>query len=429
MARGLAWSLTLPLRFGTAVFALALVTLAPPASAQWTQDEGVAALNVFSLSVKGDTILAGVDTCVFVSTNAGATWHASSRVAPSVTAVGSVLMRNGRLYAGTFGQGVFISDDLGLTWQAFNQGLVGGFANSQLDLSDLVVRGDSIFASTFGAGVYVRRVTAPSTWSHFGEEFEPNQASNVNVLALGGTRLLAGAGANGSVFFRDPGAPEWTVSWLNNVGLSPGRQAVSAFWNGHGWVVGTQNAIFSSTLGQEPWVFTQPGLGLLTNTAFAARGGQLFGAFDIVNGCVIEHSVDDGVTWEFLEFLPGAFVYKLAVIGSTLYAARSDGLWVRSIATLSVPPPVAAAGLRFRIAGPQPVGAEARLAFELPEAGSTTLEVFDVTGRRAAETQRQSWGAGAHEFAVDARGLAPGIYAARLTAAGQQAVVRFAHVR
>ena len=419
----------MPFRYHFAVFALGLAALASPAAAQWTQLEAVPASDVFSVWVKGDTILAGKDSTVFVSTNAGANFQESSRVAPGATAIQSAIVRNGRLYAGTFGQGVFISDNLGLTWQAYNQGLVGGFLDSQLDLSDLVVRGDSLYAGTFGAGVYVRRLTAPSTWSHFGEEFEPNQASNVNALALGGTRLLAAAGANGSMFFRDPGAPDWTVSWLNNVGLSPGRQAVSALWNGHGWVVGTQNAVFGSTLGQEPWTFTPLGLGVLTYSTFAAQGRHFFGAFDIVNGCVIEHSGDDGATWEFLEFQPGAFVYRMAASGNDLYAARADGLWRRTPGNVSVPAPVAAAGLRFRLAGPQPVGAQAHFAFELPEPGDVTLDVFDVTGRRTDATVRQSWGAGAHDIAWDARGLAPGIYTARLTASGRQDVVRFAHVR
>ena len=77
-----------------------------------------------------------------------------------------------------------------MTWgrrgSAFNQGLVGGILDSQLDISALEVRGDSLYAGTFGAGVYVRGLSGVSTWSHFGEEFEPNQMSNVNdVVALG----------------------------------------------------------------------------------------------------------------------------------------------------------------------------------------------------------------------------------------------------
>src|SRR5262249_20887695 len=95
-----------------------------PASAQWIRVGALPPSDVFSLRSRADTIAAGVDTAVFVSTDAGATWRRSSRPAPGVQVITAVFMLNHRLYAGTSGQGVLVSDDLGLTWQAFNQGLV-----------------------------------------------------------------------------------------------------------------------------------------------------------------------------------------------------------------------------------------------------------------------------------------------------------------
>jgi hypothetical protein len=411
------------------LIAFSLLALASPAAAQWTRVLDVPASDVFSVWANGDTIAAGVDTSVYVSTDAGASWKHSSKPVAGVTSVQAVRIRNGRLYAGTFGQGVFISDDLGDTWQAFNQGLVGGIFDSQLDLSDFQVRGDSLYAATLGAGVYVRSLAPAGTWSHFGEEFEPNQASTVDALALGGMRLLAAAGGNGSVFFRDPGDVEWTISWLDNVGLHPGMQARSAAWTGSGWVVGTNLGLFHSLFGQEPWTHVNLGIGVLLSSSFATRGQHLFGAFDIVNAVVIEHSGDDGASWQVLESLPNAFVYKLAMCGDDLFAARADGLWLRSTATVSVAGNREASGLHFALAGPQPVRDHARFQFELPEPGSTLIEVFDVAGRRAADRVQGSWSAGAHEVSWDTRDLGPGIYEARLTAEGRQEVVQLVHVR
>jgi hypothetical protein len=345
--------------------------------------------------------------------------------------IDAVRIRNHRLYAGTFGQGVFISDNLGTTWQAFNQGLVGGILNSQLDVADLQVRGDSLYAATLGAGVYVRNLTGAGTWSHFGEEFEPNQASNVEALAVGGNRLLAAAGGNGTVFFRDPGDADWTQSFLDNIGLHPGFQASAPAWTGTGWVVAVSagRGVFRSTLGQEPWTFVNLNIGLLNHSAMAVRGHRLFGAFDIVNNAVIEQSGDDGATWQVLDVLPNAFVFRMAMSGTDLYAGRLDGLWRRSTATVSVPGGGASSGLRFALAGPQPVADDVRLSFELPEAGSASIEVFDVTGRRTGEPVQQSMSAGPHEVSVNARSLSPGIYQARLTAGGRQEVVRLVRVR
>ena len=412
------------------IVAFGLFIVVSPASAQWTRVAELPAADVFTVRATGDTLVAGTRTVAYVSIDGGVSWRASATPGTGVPVIQSVLVRNGELYAGTVSQGVFVSHDLGQTWQGFNQGLVGGVLNSQLDVSDLVARGDDLYASTFGAGVYVRNLAGAGSWSHFGEEFEPNQASNVLSLALGGTRLLAMAGGNGSVFFRDPGQPEWTVSWLNNVGLHPGFQASAAAWTGTGWVVFAESGrgVFASVLGQEPWTFVNLNIGIIDQAALATRGHRLFAAFDVPNNAVVEQSGDDGATWQVLDVLPNVCVYKMAMHGTDLYAGRADGLWRRSTATVSVPGN-GAPGFRFALAGPQPATGDVRLRFELPEAETAAIEVFDLAGRRAVEPIRESWAAGVHEVSLGERALGPDVYAARLTAGDHQEVVRVIRVR
>src|SRR5258707_52995 len=226
---------------------------ASPAAAQFTRVTELPASAIFSVRATGDTIVAGSDTSVFVSTDAGTSWKLSTRLSPAAKTISAVRMLNRRLYAGTFGQGVFVSDDLGSTWHAFNEGLVGGFLDSQLDVSEFEVRGDSLYVGTEGAGVYVRRLSPAGTWSPFGSAFEPNQAANVSSLALGGTRLMASAGSNGTVFVRDPADAEWAVSDLANTRLLAGVQAEAAAFTGSSWVVGTSIRGFHSVLGPAPW--------------------------------------------------------------------------------------------------------------------------------------------------------------------------------
>jgi hypothetical protein len=182
--------------------------------------------------------------------------------------------------------------------------------------------------------------------------------------------------------------------------------------------------------GQEPWTLSSPGLGPIAWTPFATHGPQLFAAFNInPTTAVMEQSGDDGATWQLMESLPGVFVFGLGVAGDDLYAARSDGLWRRSTATASVPiggPPQA---LRFALAGPQPFRDQARLRFEMPGAGTASIEVFDVLGRRAAERIEGWRSSGPQEVLLDARRLSPGVYSARLTAAGRNEVVRLVRIR
>lgn len=406
------------------------MVIAAPATAQWSQVADIPATVMFSVSANGDTIAAGADSTVYASTNAGLTWRRSTKPVSGVTSIQAVLVRDGRLYAGTFGQGVHVSDDLGTTWHSFNEGLVGGILDSQLFLTDLQPRGDSLYAATAGAGVYVRNLAGSGAWQPSGAEvFESNQAANVDGLALGGSRLLAMASQNGMVFRNDSGETDWTTSNLDNVGLHPALIAQSAVFTGTGWVVGSNLGIFRSVAGQEPWARFDPGLGPLSWTAFATQGGHLFAAFDTPLAAVMAESGDDGATWETVETQGGVFVQKLAITGNALYAARGDGLWRRPITVTSVGVDGGPGALRFAIAGPQPFGSGTRLRFELPRSETISIELFDVHGRLVGDRIEGPRSSGRHEVALNAQSLASGVYMARLTAGGKRQVVRLVHVR
>ena len=404
--------------------------VAAPARAQWSRVTALPARDVFSVRSRVDTIAAGVDTAVFVSTDAGVTWRKSAKPAAGVSQVGAVFVLNHRLYAGTFGQGVFVSDNLGATWQAFNQGLVGGAFDSQLDIVDFEQRGDSLFTATAGSGVFVRRLSGVDTWHLFGGAFEANQAANVTDLALGGTnnlRLFAVAGINGNAFDRDPGAADWTASTFLNGPLVPGVDGETAIWSGSRWVVGTIAGVFLSPTGQDSWTKATTAFPLMKQSTLALRDHVLFIGFDFNNNFSLSQSLDDGNTWLPIETVNNSFVYQLATQGAELYAGRSDGLWFRSVDFLSVGGD-GAHGLRFAPIGRQPVHDSAVFHFELPQTGAVAIDVFDVAGRRTPGRIAGVLAAGSHDVSWDTSGLAPGVYMARLSTTGGSRSARFAHV-
>jgi len=418
MLRRPAWLLAVPFLLG----------LAAPARAQWSPVKDVQGFNIFAVRSVGDTILAGADSSVFVSTNAGLGFTQSAKPAFGTVAVDGVVMKNGRLYAGTYGKGVFVSDNLGATWTAFNQGLTGGFLETQLFVTDLELRSDTLFAATGGAGVYARALAPGNSWHPFGAVFEPNQASTVVDLALGGSRLLACAGVNGMVFRRDPGQPEWVESFLKNTGISAGLAGQTAEWTGSGWVVGSNVGPHWSTAGQEPWTRVNLAIGTIDHSTFVAAAPRLIGAFSVASGCVIESSPDDGLSWDFLEFLPGVFTYALAANHGTIYGGRPDGLWQRDHPDVAVEP-IAAHGLRFALEGAQPVRGSARLRFELAAPAAVEIVTYDVRGRIVGARMRETKPAGTHSIVVSLEGLPPGVYAARLVAGARREAVRLVHVR
>src|SRR4029079_15617550 len=140
----------------------------------------------------------------------------------------------------------------------------------------------------------------------FGDIFGPEQSNVINGLAAGGSRLLACAGPNGTVFFRDPGQPDWTLDLLFNDHCVAGLEALSAVWNGRGWVVGSNFGIFHSATGQEPWTFVDFGLHPILFPPIVTRGTDLFVSLGAPGGTLVALSHDDGVTWQNLDTLAAA---------------------------------------------------------------------------------------------------------------------------
>lgn len=85
------------------------------------------------------------------------------------------------------------------------------------------------------------------------------------------------------------------------------------------------------------------------------------------------------------------------------------------------PDPRALASLRV---APHPVAGEATIHVSMAEAAHVRLDVIDALGRRVATLADGALAAGDHALAWDARGLAPGVYVARLTAGERHATLR-----
>jgi len=64
---------------------------------------------------------------------------------------------------------------------------------------------------------------------------------------------------------------------------------------------------------------------------------------------------------------------------------------------------------------PNPFNPSTTLEFDLPVAGFTVLEIFDVHGRKASRLISDWKGAGVHKVSFDASGLASGVYFFRVT--------------
>jgi photosystem II stability/assembly factor-like uncharacterized protein len=109
------------------------------------------------LAVVGPNLFAAFDTPsggeVFRSGDQGESWTRVGAGLPPNAIISSFAPVGTNLYVSTFNSGVFLSTDQGESWIAVNEGL------SSLGVRALVGAGGKLFAGTFGSGVFGADVT------------------------------------------------------------------------------------------------------------------------------------------------------------------------------------------------------------------------------------------------------------------------------
>jgi ligand-binding sensor domain-containing protein len=142
-----------------------------------------------------DTVIfAGIDGTVFRSTDLGVGWTPSGNGLQGSNVKALVAMSNGPaeiIFAGTFGRGVFVSNDSGRSWSSANVGLTDD------SVYTLLVDGPYLFAGTTG-GVYLL-VPDGKGWSP-----ESSGLTNLDVRALAYDNSYLYAGTTGNGVWRRP---------------------------------------------------------------------------------------------------------------------------------------------------------------------------------------------------------------------------------
>jgi len=224
------------------------------------------------------------------------------------------------LFVGTFGGGLFRTEDGGGHWKPINKGLRDKFIGSLIYLKE-----GRVFAGTIRSGLYKSEDNGEN-WRPANQGLENQEVGTMTLLPSG--ELLAGTG-QGVFISRDKGEIWEPFS----EGIPPVRvQSIISKKDGT-LFIGTQGeGVLKRAPGTKEWVsltrgFSFRGLEERITRALVLGRGKILYAGTMSAG--VFRSEDDGAHWQSASFgLSNLSIRTLAVDGvGTLYAGTGDGIF------------------------------------------------------------------------------------------------------
>lgn len=272
----------------------------------WTPTAGPAAQRIRSLAANNPFIFAGsFGSGVFRSDNNGASWQ-QVNAGLTATDVRALLVSGSRLFAGTNTGGVFVTTNNGDSWSSSGSGLPSPTVTS------LAANGIHLFAGT-GHGVALSTNNGAS-WTQV-----INGTGDVAVLSLAVNNgaVYAGTANNGIFKSLDNGA-SWTAVSSGLPSQTPIRSLTAAS-NGHLYAGPGTQGIYRSTNNGATWAAVNTGIpaGAEVSALIATSAGVFAG----IDGAGVFLSTDNGTNWTAVNAgLTEYLVYSFAVNGNYLFA-------------------------------------------------------------------------------------------------------------
>ncbi len=312
-------------------------------------------------------LLAATVTGVYVGANQGTSWSLSTLQYKDVRNLKAD--HNGKLYAGTWGYGVFTSVDNGATWTAANTGL-----GVNLMVTGLTIAADnSVYAGTFYGGVF-KSVDQGANWT----AASPAYQFIWTMAATTDGKLFAGTYGDGLYRSTDNGA-HWTKtsfpgSFVYELRIDDGNNIFATSYSA---------GVFLSTDNGNTWT----NLGL---------GG--FGLSTLL--VVPNQNRSTGVS--------SSLLYSGTANG-TIYMASSSVTGVKTEG--SEIPKEFNLGQNY----PNPFNPSTVINVAIAKAGAYRMQVFDVTGQIVATLMEGDYTPGNFKVEFNASNIPSGIYFYRLT--------------
>lgn len=393
----------------------------PEARGQWveTSMRGQAG-EIYCLLSSGDSLYAGADSGVFVSTNNGANWIAINNGISDLE-VYALAAIGGRIFAGGWGAyengspgNLFFSTDNGANWICDTS-----LIPDNTIINSLAIKEGDLFVGTQGSGVFFSTNNGDS-WALAGENWNVagDGANHINVLSVDGGKIYAGT--NYGVFLSTDNGANWVSRGLTDDTLL-NIQALAAS-DGNLYAGTFKNDIFFSSNDGENWISIDNGTANMNLHFIAVSGENLFVG---INGGV-SLSTNNGANWfaEDSGLITDSQYGCLTVSNGNLFTVYNRwGIFRRPLSDFSVSavrenPSAPSGQLSLAQNFPNPVFSSTTIMYSLPQAAPVSLRIYNTLGVDVAALADGLITAGAHTITFNNENLPEGIYFYRLECCG-----------
>jgi len=392
------------------VISLTVLFLQPPtASSQWIQT--IDSTTVVSFAASDTSIYAGAyeepfrifGFSVFSSSTSGSSWTNVGNSAGG-TNVSGLAINEGGIFAGTnsyYFWGVYRSTNHGSSWTA---------TALNHDIFSLAAKAGKVFAGAWGGGVFVSTDNGAS-WN---PAHIPFTGARVTTFAIRDSLLFAGT-EGGGVYVSSNDGTSWIPAnvGLTNTGIlavvATEKNLFAGSWGG---------GVFVSTNDGVTWTAASNGLTNLAVFALAATGTSLFAA---TFGGGVFLSTDNGASWTPVNAgLTGMNVVALAIHNGFLFSGTwNRGVWRRPLSELvSVEDGSVFTPEHFSLEQnyPNPFNPSTTISYHLGSRSHVTLAVFDILGREVSTLVNSIEDPGFKSVLWEASEVASGVYFYQLKA-------------
>jgi len=384
---------------------------------QWQKTNFSSTVKINTLAISDSSIYAGTDgDGVFVSTDNGESWVSINDGLQSKV-IYTIFINGKTILAGTE-TGAYASTNNGLNWNAINSGLpdnpVWSFTKSYITNSTQV--GTTLFAGTWN-GVY----TSTNNGTNWNATGLNNTAMPVHSVVDYNNFVFAATFAGGIFCSIDNGITWRNISILDTNTTGAGIEQVHSMdCIGPNVIVGAgsygdiyylaYNNPFSNS-GSNNFIDSKIPLEYVTILSFASRNASIFAGNSFGN---IFISKTYGLSWKLISYsLESCSVFSLALNSSYIFAGTGNGIWrlwypeaTSNVDKIKETP----SGFSLEQNYPNPFNSSTKIKFTIPYNSKVSLKVYNILGKLVDDLVDKYMAQGTYEVDFSAASLPSGIY-------------------